>query len=202
MPSTYDPPKSRPVVVVPYQASWVDEFHQIGTRLRKILQDEAIRIDHIGSTSVPGLAAKDIIDIQITVRNLDNISEFIGRMCAEGYVYREGNQSDIYVGPEGGDKRQWRKRYFRQAEGERSIHIHVRQQGNLNQRYPILFRDYVRNNPTARAGYDQIKRRLVEIFPESIEGYLYIKDPLMDIMFEAATVWAAHTGWELDDQYL
>ena len=51
-------------------------------------------------------------------------------------------------------------------------------------------------------GYEQIKVRLSEIFPESIDGYLYIKDPLMDIIFEGATVWAKKTGWLPDDDYL
>jgi GrpB-like predicted nucleotidyltransferase (UPF0157 family) len=196
----YDPPKSRPIVVIPYTEAWADEFNTLGTRLRSILQNEALRIDHIGSTSVPGLAAKDIIDIQVTVADLDNMASFIDRMCQEGFVHREKNLSDEFVGEI--DPGQLRKRYFREADGDRSVHIHVRQDGLLNQRYPILFRDFLRSNATVRAGYEQIKLRLAEIFPESIEGYLYIKDPLMDIIFEGATVWARETDWRPDADHL
>ena len=64
--------KSRPIEIVPYQETWVEEFKAQGIRLRKITGDSALRIDHIGSTSVPGLAAKDVIDIQITGRGKQN----------------------------------------------------------------------------------------------------------------------------------
>ena len=194
--------KSRPIVVIPHRETWKTEFKDIGTRLRSILSTEALRIDHIGSTSVPGLAAKDIIDIQITVQDFDKLTEFIDRLVANGLHYREEIQADIFVGPEGGEARHWKKRFFKEADGERGTNIHVREEGRLNQRYPLLFRDFLRNNATVRMGYEQIKVRLSEIFPESIDGYLYIKDPLMDIIFEGATVWAKKTGWLPDDDYL
>ena len=197
----YNPPKSRPVVVVPYKASWEEEFRTIGSRLRSILQTEALRIDHIGSTSVPGLAAKNIIDIQITVRNLDEMEPFIERMASNGYRHREGNTSDLFVGEEMQDEAQWRKMYFREAEGDGRLHLHVREEGRLNQRYALLFRDFLRSNTTVRKGYEQIKQRLAEIFPESIEGYLYIKDPLMDIIFEGASIWARETDWAPDQNF-
>ena len=195
-------PKSRPVIVVPYRETWQDEFLQIGTRLRSVLQEEALRIDHIGSTSVSGLSAKDIIDIQITVRNLDEMSAFIERMIANGFRHREGNVSDLFVGEEMSDEREWRKMYFREVEGDSRLHLHVREEGRLNQRYALLFRDFLRSNTTVRMGYEQIKQRLAEIFPESIEGYLYIKDPLMDIIFEGASVWAREIDWVPDQDFL
>ena len=194
--------KSQPIMVVPHQEAWHAEFKDIGIRLRSILSTEALRIDHIGSTSVPGLAAKNIIDIQITVRDFDKLSRFIDRLVANGLYYCEENQTDIFVGPEGDEARHWKKRFFKEGDGERSTNIHVREEGRLNQRYPLLFRDFLRNNATVRMGYEQIKVRLSEIFPESIDGYLYIKDPLMDIIFEGATVWAKNTGWLPSDDYL
>src|SRR5262247_2832818 len=63
--------KSRSVMIVPYQPHWVDDFTQIATHIRGLVGDAAIRIDHIGSTAVPGLAAKDVIDLQVTVADLD-----------------------------------------------------------------------------------------------------------------------------------
>ena len=67
---------SRPVVIIPYQAGWPAEFQNSAAHLRAILGGLALRIDHIGSTSVPGLAAKDIVDIQITVADLDRMEPF------------------------------------------------------------------------------------------------------------------------------
>ena len=63
--------KSRPVVITSYQSHWVDEFTQIARHIRDLVGHAAIRIDHIGSTAVPGLGGKDVIDIQITVSDLD-----------------------------------------------------------------------------------------------------------------------------------
>ena len=60
-----------PVIITDHQTRWADEFQTAGAQLRKVLGDSALRIDHIGSTSVPGLGAKDIVDIQITVESLD-----------------------------------------------------------------------------------------------------------------------------------
>ena len=70
--------------------------------------------------------------------------------------------------------------------GKRITHIHIRQNGRFNQQYPLLFRDYLRTHDIMRQGYATIKSRLAEIFPNSIEGYLYIKDPLMDMIFATA----------------
>ena len=66
----------------------------------------------------------------------------------------------------------------------------------------ILFRDFLRCNETVRLSYEQIKRRLARIFPENIDGYLYIKDPLMDIIFEGAEIWARETSWVPDSDFL
>lgn len=194
--------KSRPIVIVDYQDQWPKEFREIGARIRETLGDDALRIDHIGSTSVAGLAAKDIIDIQATVAELDLSETFIESMVNAGWVYREGNTSDVFCGPTMSDASLWEKRFFCEGEGQRRVNIHVRCEGRLNQRYPILFRDFLRCNETVRLSYEQIKRRLARIFPENIDGYLYIKDPLMDIIFEGAEIWARETSWVPDSDFL
>ena len=194
--------KSRPVIIIEYQSRWFDEFSNIGHRLRSILENEALRIDHIGSTSVPGLGAKDIIDIQITVSSLENMAEFENRMKAASFIKRGDIQHDNFCGIEVHNENELRKMYYREPEGERRCHIHVRQKGYLNQRYALLFRDYLRSNSVVRTAYELIKRRLSKTFPESIDGYLHIKDPLMDIIFEGAQNWASQTNWKQDDLYL
>lgn len=193
--------KSRPIVVIPYQSRWVTEFQQIGGELRQVLGDTAVRIDHIGSTSVPDLPAKDIIDIQVTVADLDDPA-IVAKLVGAGYEMRLEYGRDEYIGISDPDSAELRKRYCREPEGERRIHIHIRQDGRFNQRYPLLFRDYLRTHPIMRDGYALIKKRLAEIFPDSIDGYLYIKDPLMDMLFAAAQEWAQLANWQPDGAYL
>ncbi len=194
-------PKSRPIVIVPYQPRWVDEFLQIGGELRRVLGATAVRIDHIGSTAVPNLAAKDIIDIQITVADLAD-EAVVHKLSAAGFVGREGLRRDEFIGFADQETPQLQKRFFREREGERRTHIHIREDGRFNQRYPLLFRDFLRADEIICQGYGLIKQRLSQIFPESIEGYLYIKDPLMDMIFHMAETWAESTNWSPNDDYL
>lgn len=194
-------PKSRPIVIVPYQPRWVDEFLQIGGELRRVLGATAVRIDHIGSTAVPNLAAKDIIDIQITVADLAD-ETIVHKLSTAGFVGHEGLRRDEFIGFADQETPQLQKRFFREREGERRTHIHIREDGRFNQRYPLLFRDFLRADEIICQGYGLIKQRLSQIFPESIEGYLYIKDPLMDMIFHMAETWAESTNWSPNDDYL
>ena len=191
--------QSHPVTIIPYQPRWAAEFQHIGTALRRVLGETAVRIDHIGSTSVPQLPAKDIIDIQITVADLEDPA-LLAKLHNSKYQMREGYQ-DYYLGL-ADDSPELQKRYCREAVGERITHIHIRQNGRFNQQYPLLFRDYLRTHDIMRQGYATIKSRLTEIFPDSIEGYLYIKDPLMDMIFATAQDWAKTSQWQPDEKFL
>ena len=130
------------------------------------------------------------------------MEEFRERMVSHGYQQRGEFRYDNFCGTEGEDAAEWRKMNFREPADGRRVHIHVREQGRLNQRYALLFRDFVRANKTIRVGYEITKRRLAEIFPECIDGYLYIKDPFMDVMFESARIWAREADWAFDQDYL
>jgi GrpB-like predicted nucleotidyltransferase (UPF0157 family) len=122
------------VEIISYKTSWPSEFHKIASVLRQRLDNLALRIDHIGSTSVPGLAAKDIIDIQITVAALG--AELLAAMTDLGYTRPEGIWRDHP--PAGLDQTeyQWEKWFFRIPPGQRPTHTHVRVLGRANQRYP------------------------------------------------------------------
>src|SRR5262245_66519701 len=72
--------KSRPVIITPYDERWPTEFTEFARRIRAIAGSAAIRIDHIGSTAVPGLAAKDVIDMQVTIADLDRGDEVTDRI--------------------------------------------------------------------------------------------------------------------------
>ncbi len=193
--------KSRPTVIVPYQRRWIEEFEASARRLRSIVGDQVLRIDHIGSTAVTGLGAKDIVDIQFTVSDLESLQELEDRMTQSHFVFRVDVRSDNFLGSDNGDPREWRKAYFREPSGEKRTHIHVRELGRRNQQYALLFRDFLRANDNTRRAYELVKVRLSEVFPECIDGYLYIKDPLMDIIFEGAKVWARQEEWAPADDH-
>jgi GrpB-like predicted nucleotidyltransferase (UPF0157 family) len=193
--------KSRPVVVTAYQPRWASDFTQMARRIRELVGDAAIRIDHIGSTAVPGLGAKDIIDIQITVAHMDRASGLTSLLNAAGFRQGTMFQYDEFHGKAETDP-ELRKLYMREPEGERRAHIHVRELGRFNQRYALLFRDYLRASEAVRDAYELLKHRAARLFPDSIEGYLFLKEPVVHIIYEAASLWAERVGWMPDEDYL
>lgn len=109
------------ILVVPYQTEWPGEFQQIGLRLRQALGDLAVHIDHIGSTAVPGLAAKDVIDIPVSVRELHRPVEVT--LTELGYSRIQDIQAD-HVPPGGsGEADQWAKWIFRQPPTQRATNL-------------------------------------------------------------------------------
>src|SRR5688572_27747880 len=146
--------------IVPYKETWPAEFLTIASALRAALGKEALRIDHIGSTSVPGLAAKDVIDIQITVQALtDHVKSTITGL---GYIRSEGISGDHRPPQMVETQLEWTKWFFSQPAGQRRTNLHVRMDGRANQRYPLLFRDYLRAHPPVAEAYAELKRRLAK----------------------------------------
>ncbi|MDO7845860.1 GrpB family protein [Hymenobacter sp. M29] len=186
--------KSRPVVLMPYQATWATEYAEIARRIRAAAGPALERIDHIGSTAVPDLAAKDVIDIQITVATLDDVAELTHPLWQAGF--RQGAfEYDLYHGlPE--QSPELRKLYLREPLGGRRTHIHVREAGRFNARFALLFRDYLRANAPARAEYELLKTRAATVFPESIDGYLFLKEPVFHLIYQAAELWAGKVRWK------
>jgi GrpB-like predicted nucleotidyltransferase (UPF0157 family) len=183
------------VEIVPYDTRWPAEFAAIGARLRGALGDLALRIDHIGSTSVAGLAAKDRIDIQLTVPNFDRFEPAREALERLGYTIAPANTSDHRPpGWEGPDD-QWQKRFFRPPPGQRPTNLHVRAAGRANQRYPLLFRDYLRAHPRSAAAYAELKRRLADNLRD-LDSYPDVKDPACDLIAVAAEDWAVSIGWQ------
>lgn len=186
---------TRLIVIEPHDSRWGTEFRAIAEPLRAALGGLALRIDHIGSTSVSGLAAKDIIDIQVTVAALD--AEALTRALAPlGYTLAaEINHDHLPPGHEGDAPEEWQKLYFRPPAGQRDTHLHIRQAGRANQRYALLFRDYLRADPLARGAYERIKRALARLHPDDVDAYYDVKDPVCDIIIAAAELWATATRY-------
>jgi len=174
--------------------SWAEEFEQIAARVKNALGSAALRIDHIGSTSIPGLSAKDVIDIQVTVAELD-ADQLTAALSRLGFRDRPGSRTD-HVPPGAGatEASYWTKLYFREPTGEREMHIHVRRAGRANQRYPLLFRDYLRSHPDVAASYAAFKERLAALQIDT-GVYADIKDPVCDLIMAGAERWATETAW-------
>ncbi len=181
------------IEIIPYEESWQDEFRAIARVLRKGLGPLALRIDHIGSTSVPGLAAKDVIDIQISVAALDQ--ELMKAMEALGYTHREDFSWDHRPPCAEGPETDWGKWVFDPPQGQRPTHTHVRVPGRPNQRYPLLFRDYLRAHPATAQAYAELKRRLAEQIADRLV-YSVVKDPAVDLIYLPAEEWAKAVRWE------
>lgn len=171
------------VVIVPYNPEWSALFSSLGCALRRALGDTALRIDHIGSTSIPGLDAKPIIDIQISVTSFEPLDAFRLPIESLGYAWRENNH-DLT------------KRYFREKPGERRTHIHVRKTGSFSQQFPLLFRDYMRLHEDDCRCYADLKYRLAEQYGDERLEYVYAKDPFIWEIMRKADKWSQSIGWQ------
>lgn len=180
------------IEIVPYQARWPGEFQLLARVLRTKLGPLALRIDHIGSTAVPGLAAKDVIDLQISVAGLDE--RVLVALQDLGYTRVQTISRDHL--PPGGVElaAEWEKWFFRPPPGQRRTNTHVRVMGRANQRYPLLFRDYLRSHPATADAYAELKRQLAVSLSDP-ETYPDVKDPAVDLIYLAAEEWAATARW-------
>ncbi|WP_219836782.1 GrpB family protein [Paenibacillus sp. R14(2021)] len=171
------------IVIVPYDPNWKAEFAEIGSGLRRGLHEHALRIDHIGSTSIAGLDAKPVIDIQISIALLEDLEAMSEGLASLGYVRRMDNL-DLS------------KRYFRESEGMRRTHIHVREQGSFSEQFALLFRDYVRAHKHEAKRYAAIKYALANSHRNDRERYVEEKEPYIWDMMRSASRWSQKIGWK------
>lgn len=172
-----------PIIIVPYDPTWPDLFRQIAAPMRAALGDLAQRIDHIGSTSIPGTDAKPIIDIQISVGLFEPFDDLLKPMEGLGWQWHADNP-DLT------------KRYFRETPGTRRTHIHMRIAGSWSEQFALLFRDYMRVHPDDQAAYVALKYQLAEQFRNNRLAYVDGKDALIWSIMYKADRWAQETGWQ------
>lgn len=184
-----------PARLVPPDPTWPAQAHRLIARLQHVLGDRAVQIEHIGSTSVPGLAAKDVIDLQVGVAQLADADEpgFIADLAAAGFPRMAGNTWDS---PKSWspDVANWQKRFYGGSDPGRIVHIHVREIGSAGWTAALLFRDWLRADPTERRRYETMKRRLAASTSTTGE-YAEAKEPWFDAAFDRAREWARDTGW-------
>jgi GrpB-like predicted nucleotidyltransferase (UPF0157 family) len=155
------------IEIRPYDPEWPREFDRERARLRSVLGSLALRIDHNGSTSVPGLAAKPVIDIQISVRNLHPLDRYVPLLQGAGYVHVP--HADDSFAPF----------LHRPAAWPHTHHVHVVEAGGEEERRTLAFRDYLRMNPHWAREYEGMKRTLAGRYPaagiETLEAYANAK---------------------------
>lgn len=164
------------VVIVEYDATWPARFDVERARLRHLLRPLSLRIEHIGSTAVPGLAAKPIIDIMIGCASLAEFQPFIAALEADDWRYVLKYE----------DVMPFRRFLGKPAAGERRFNLHVVEVGCDFWREHLLFRDHLRRNAETAATYERLKRELAAKHSSDREAYTDAKGPFICSVVEAA----------------
>lgn len=146
---------SREIHVVPYNKAWRDQYTQAEHVLREIFKDSLLDIQHIGSTSIEGLAAKPVIDILVVVKNIEDVDRFNDTMERHGFIAR---------GEHGIPGRRYFQKNLASDPPVRTHHVHIYQVGNPKYTEELLFRDYLRVEAEALRAYEALKIELANKF--------------------------------------
>ncbi|WP_433377722.1 dephospho-CoA kinase [Actinoplanes sp. CA-142083] len=169
--------------------SWPGQAARLIARIRHAIGAQA-EVEHIGSTAVPGLPAKDVIDLMLAVRTLDEADALASRLAEAGFPRRAGEWADNARGMPG---ETWPKRLHGNADPGRPVNLHVRVTGSPGWRFALLMRDHLRAVPSAREEYASAKAQWVVEHP--LFAYAEAKEPWFDAEARAADDWAEETGW-------
>jgi GrpB-like predicted nucleotidyltransferase (UPF0157 family) len=168
------------VELAPYDPAWADRFRALRTALAAALGQAAVRIDHVGSTAVPGLMAKPVIDAQVEVVDLDDEPAYRPALEGLGLGLR-------YREPE------WA--YFRPTSLPRQHHVHVTPAGSPRARLQLLFVAFLRADPDTRDAYASLKRTLARQFATDRLAYTEGKTSFIREALGRAEEWARATAW-------
>ncbi|ORA11726.1 dephospho-CoA kinase [Mycobacterium asiaticum] len=194
-----------PARVVPADPSWPDQARRIVNRLQTTCGHRAVRVDHIGSTAVPGLDAKDVIDIQVTVESLDVAEELVEPLLSAGYprlehITQDAAKSDARSTvpglDHGDDPALWHKRIHASADPGRPTNVHIRVAGWPNQQFALLFVDWLKANSDVREKYLEVKRAADAGAHGDTVRYVTAKEPWFREAYRQAWEWADTTGWK------
>jgi GrpB-like predicted nucleotidyltransferase (UPF0157 family) len=169
--------------VVAYDPAWPGRYHWWRDRLAGHLTGTALRIEHVGSTAVPGLPAKPTIDIQVSVADLDDEFRYVPQIEQAGVQLRS---------------RDALHRFFRPFSGQpREVHVHVCQAESDWEREHLLFRDYLRSHPDARDAYAQVKWEAAAEWSDDRIAYTEAKTGVILDLLAAAEDWVSTDSWAL-----
>ncbi|MEZ5296546.1 MAG: GrpB family protein [Ilumatobacteraceae bacterium] len=164
-------------MIADYDPVWPERFESHRRRIDETLGPTAQRIEHVGSTSVPGLAAKPIIDIQVSVTDPEHEASYVQALERAGYHLRV---------------REVGHRMLRTTE--RDVHVHVCASGSDWERRHLVFRDWLRHNAPDRRLYESTKRRLAERRWPTTDHYADAKTPVIDEIMRRALRTGAETS--------
>lgn len=175
------PPDARPVVIVPYDPEWPARFEAEAHLIRRTVGETIGQIHHMGSTSIPGLPSKPIIDIFLRVHTLAAFDLETRALEAIGYVpYGENGLAG--------------RRFFAKGGQERSHHVHAYAMANQEPLRHLAFRDYLRLNAPIAQAYGALKRRCAVAHPFDMPGYCDCKERFILEHQSHAMAWFAHHG--------
>jgi GrpB-like predicted nucleotidyltransferase (UPF0157 family)/predicted ester cyclase len=160
------------IVLAEYDPSWADRFEELRQRIGDALGADALRIEHIGSTSVPGLTAKPIIDILLVVAHVDDDDAFLPRLVDAGFVLR---------------RREPDHRLLRTPA--RDVHIHVFSAGAQEIRDYLDFRDWLRVDEVSRKRYEAVKRELARLPWRDGNQYAIAKTAIVSDLLRQGREW-------------
>ncbi|CAJ1497467.1 dephospho-CoA kinase [[Mycobacterium] kokjensenii] len=185
--------------------TWSDQARRILARLRTNCGHRALRVDHIGSTAVAGLDAKDVIDVQVTVESLAMADEVAESLLAAGYPQvaaitadngKPDARSTVAEFDHSDDSALWQKRIHASADPGRATNVHVRVAGWPNQQFALLFPAWLSADADARADYLAVKREAERAgIDGGIAAYAEVKEAWFDAAYRRAWAWADSTGW-------
>jgi len=170
--------EKREIRVVAYDPAWSAAFERERRRIVDALGPVARRVDHVGSTAVPELVAKPIIDIDLSVPNADDEDAYLAALESAGYVLRVRQPGHRMV-----------------RTPDLGVHVHICTAGSAWERRHLLFRDWLRRDAADRAAYGQHKQHLAEQDWPDMNAYAAAKGSLIAEIGERAEAWARATGW-------
>jgi dephospho-CoA kinase len=194
-----------PAWLTPADSTWPDQAKRIVARLKTTCGEKALRVDHIGSTAVPGLDAKDAIDVQVTVESLSAADELRSTLLSAGYPgidritadeSKNDARSTVARYEHSDDAGLWQKRIHGSADPGRPTNVHLRVDGWPNQQFALLFVDWLVANPAVQEEYLAVKRRAEQAASGGdIETYVAAKEPWFFEAYRRAWDWADTSGW-------
>lgn len=178
-------------VLVAHDGSWPRQAQRVGERIAATAGRRALRIDHIGSTAVPGLEAQDVLDLQVVVEDLGVAEQLADDLIVTGLVRLAGRWWD-----HARDGTMWDKAYATNADPARAVNCHIRPVGSPAWQEAMLFRDWLRAHPSGVRDYAQLKHRLAAQTWRNIEAYADAEIPFISNTLDQAERWARRTGWQ------
>ncbi|MEU8890185.1 GrpB family protein [Streptomyces sp. NPDC048442] len=183
-------------VLVDHSPDWQARGRSFTGELLAALAPFASYVEHIGSTSIPGMAAKPVFDLQVSVADLEEAEKaFAEPLSARGFQLSRHRHDHVPAGLDD-DPQEWTKRLWsrRAHPAGPDVNLHVRRLGSPNERLALLFRDWFRAHPEAVPAYARFKQVLAGAVDDT-GVYADVKDPVVDLVGTVAEPWAAATGW-------